>query len=671
MQESGQKSARLDIRYWDGVNSTVQHTIAKKTELSHAENARAPLVGILEKRRGQAKKGTAVGGFEFLSTNNWGLERFPVSPSNLEGMFRVSSSSEPNATLSLSVFDDVFITESKISGSFSSPTYSLGEDSNTYLVKVADYVRLSEPTFFSRFDTATFYIDGTSEASSIYTLSTADTWNLLADADAQNIIGAQCDFAPTDIGLVMVNQKDYNRMIGTDGATVTTSLDTGSLYNSPRAARSAFYKNRMYLGDFVRNGVRYKTSVIRSSYPMGIIALVNGDHTSHASGSDLNVTDTKYFYSDSGVNTYDIYRGGTLIKTVTVTVVKETAVTITFSGGATTFESADEIWISGTYNGAKQYRWVNNPTSIGQDVKQYDTFKLAGGDEEELTLFEPVGNVLMIGNKSSLMTWNDYTLEGFDLGVGCVSKNGFVKLLGTLFFLHYSGVYSTTGGMPKLISRKVERYISGATKSGLENAAAGVKGLSVFFAIGDVTLYNNDGSYWKTLRDTCLEYDISDNNWYVHTNVPTKEFQSFMDHLGVERLLIEHEGTGKFVKEFLANDTNTDDGAEIFFRADTQELQLIKEFEVYGALLSVVTETERGTSLDIFVGLDDAEFYEIEGTVTKGFSILKINSEDASKTKPVLCRKVRISYRDSSKQICRISQMAVVYLPTTMDTVPE
>jgi hypothetical protein len=39
--------------------------------------------------------------------------------------------------------------------------------------------------------------------------------------------------------------------------------------------------------------------VLRSSYPVGLIALVNGDHDSHASGAILEVTDTKYFYTDS------------------------------------------------------------------------------------------------------------------------------------------------------------------------------------------------------------------------------------------------------------------------------------------------------------------------------------------------------------------------------------
>jgi hypothetical protein len=87
-----------------------------------------------------------------------------------------------------------------------------------------------------------------------------------------------------------------------------------------------------------------------------------------------------------------------------------------------------------------------------------------------------------------------------------------------------------------LISRKVERYIKGATKAGIESAAAGYKGLSIFFTIGDSTLYNNDGSVWKTLSDCCLEFNTVDQNWYVHTNISATEFVTFIGTNGAERL---------------------------------------------------------------------------------------------------------------------------------------
>lgn len=375
----------------------------------------------------------------------------------------------------------------------------------------------------------------------------ANQWIKLNNPLAQNLSLAICDFTNADGDLIIVNGVDNNRMItsrifgGT--ATMVDSVTVGSLYNSPKANKVSFYKSRIYLADYFTDaGDELKTTVLRSSYPMGIISLLNGDVTAAVGGVwTLPVTENKYFYTASGMNIYEIYRGNQKVATVTIASVTEAAITATsanvvFASGFSSFLSSDEIWINGTFTGEKQYRWISNAGSTGRDVKQYDTFKLAGGDEDGITMLEPIGNILMIANKGAMMSWNDFNLENFDLGIGCVSKNGYIKVKGSLYFLHYSGIYSTSGSMPQLLSRKVERYIKGATKGGLEASAAGYKGLSVFFTIGDSTLYNNDGSVWKTLPDVCLEFNVADQNWYVHTNVISTQFETFVDVTGAERL---------------------------------------------------------------------------------------------------------------------------------------
>ena len=644
--------ARLAIEYFDGVNSSVQKNLAKKTELSHMENCRAPIIGVLEKRQGQAKVGTTTLGDVFFTSKNYGLKKFRIDDNSYQGVFRVSATAAVSNTKTIFVYDSVAVIDHQMVGA-----------NTTLEIKVSDDISISEPTFFARKDVGTIILDGTSSASSIYSLTGANTWAPLSDPSAQNIIGGQCDFANADGNMIMVNGKDYNRMVAADGVTVIDSTEAGSLYNSPRANKVTYYKSRIYLANFTRNGIRYKTTILRSSYAMGIVSLVSGDQANHASGTDLTLTDTKYFYSDSGMNSYEVYRGTTLISTITVTAVNELSITITHSG-TPSFLSSDEVWIAGTYNGAKQYRWVSNGTSMGKDVKQYDTFKLSGGDEDEITFFDTVGNILMVGNRNNLMTWNDYTLETFDLGIGCASPKGNVKQLGALYFLHYTGIYSTTGTLPTLISRKIEKYITGATRDGIENAVAGTKGLNVFFAIGDVTLYNNDGSYWKTLRDVCIEYSTTEKNFYIHTNVPADQMTTFIDSLGSERLLIAHTGTGCSVKEFLVG--NTDDGDEIFFRADTQEMMFMQNFENFVHPTKIVTDLDRGTLVKTFISLDGDDFYEVQGDSIKGISQLKITPRDPDDMRPVSCRKMRVSLRESSKQRCRILQMMISYIVTSM-----
>lgn len=840
MAESGQKDPRIIIPYFSGINSAVQKNLAKKNELVHAENARTKTIGALEKREGQVKVGTAVGGTPFYADENYGLTKFYNDSTN-QGVYRVSTPqpaiitilTHENVTLydvftttdfntfKLNVSENITVEEVLYTsiyplstseydwfgtdaslptghpadtwtnvasahypedGSYMTQTDNSGSElaqslswlstitvpsgtvilgltvrvkglissgtgalnitatkgntyggSNSYTKQVTFTTSNTVYTAGSQTDIwfasltqanfnnstgATFYVSvatpggnngktysvdsvsvkvfykypvpdyrifvsdsvtvsevdlniaargnlvsisptANSGVSNIYSLSSGSEWTVLGDDEANNIIIGQCDFANADRNLVIVNRNDYNRLVKSDGTTVIDSNHTGSLYNSPNAGKVAFYKNRIYLGNFLKDSVRYPTTVVRSSFPVGIIALVDGDSTT----TGLAVTDTKYFYSVSGMNKYEVYRGGVKVgATITVTAVNENDVTIS---EARSFLSSDEIWVEGTFAGEKQYRWVNNPTSTGRDVKQYDTFKLSGGDEDEMTLLEPIGNVLLLGNKNALMSWNDYTLENFDLGVGCASVNGYVKLMGNLYFLHYSGVYSTSGSVPSLLSRKIDRYIKGATKSGIENAAAGFKGYSVFFAIGDVTLYNEDGSVWKTMSDVCIEYNIADQDWFIHTNVPSKEFATFVDTTGTERLLMLHTDSQKYVKEFLSG--STDDGDAIFFRADMPKFLLDKEMEMYANPTSVVAQTERGVMMKCYIKLDDEDFYEINGNIGKGTTKLKITSPDDSQTQPPICREIQLSFRDSSDQICKMTQVALTYQPTQVE----
>jgi len=329
--------------------------------------------------------------------------------------------------------------------------------------------------------------------------------------------------------------------------------------------------------------------------------------------------------------------------------------------------ASDEIWIAGTYAGAKIIRWPTNPTAFGKDVKQYDTFKLAGGDNDPITMLTNIGNVLMVSNKNAMSTWNDYTLENFDLNIGCTSRVGYVKLLGSLYFMHYTGVYATSGSTPQLISNKVERYINGATKAGKEACAAGKKGRSVFFTLGDVTLYRPDGSVEKTLSDVCLEYSITQENWFVHTGVKASQFETFIESTDSDRLEFTDKAGTFAVKEFLSGET--DDGTEIFLRVDLPRLTLNPHWDKLNTPISILLDTERGNSIKTFVAIDEGtqEYYELEGKIDKGLSIIKIHNKDASRGQPPPTRLISVSLRDSSKQLCKINRLAVVFTPSVME----
>lgn len=647
--EAGKNERRIPLPHWEGINAVVSKALAKKSEFRHAENIRSVSVGTVEKRKGQGIIGRSTSGSRFVADANYHLFFKNSATPGTRGLFRISASSEPISTFSINVWDDLNTIENVNPGA--------GEP--ILEVFVREYVVVSEGTFGGTSDSTHFYMDNIGLPANIYHLNLNDVWTKLADTEANNIPGAKFSSAIADGNVFLVNGRARNRYIKDDGQTVIDSSQAGHLYNSPTANLVNYYKNRLYLGDFTQTGVRYKTTILRSSYPVGIVSLVNGDVTAQ---TNIPLTDTKYIYADSGMNTYDVYRGSTKITTFTVSTVNETSVDV--SSGAVSLLSSDEVWVAGTYTGEKQFRWVNNATAFGSNAKQYDTFKLAGGNETELTMLENIGNVMMIGSRNNLATWNDYTFEQFDLGIGVVSKRGYVKAYGTMYFLDYTGIYATSGALPSIISSPIQPYIDGATKEAKENSCAGKKGRSVFFTLGTVTLYNADGSVKRVLQDTVVEYNLLQQNWYVHTNVKASEFETYIDELDSDRLVFTSTDPLHQVKSFLEG--QTDDTVHIFMQAETHPLGLSKEIEDVANPMGVVVEAERGALMQVYVCLDDSgQFYQIDGLAGKGITNLKITAPDPTKAQgmPPVAREIALSFRESSQQTPKLGAAAILFTP--------
>ncbi len=503
-----------------------------------------------------------------------------------------------------------------------------------------------------------YRVSTVSGTTTIYYLNTSAIWTALSGGGT-GLTAANNTIALAEGCCFITNNNDANRYIGADGTTVTTASSTsGHLYNSPVANKINYYKDRLYLSDYTVGSTRYKNSILFSSMPVGIVALVDGDHDANV--TSLKVTDMKYIRASDSL---DVYRGNSKIGTVTVNSKSTSTNTLEITSFGTDLKSSDELWVAGTYSGTRLFRWPDNPTT-GVDVKEYNTFKISGGQNDSTKMFTNIGDVMMIANNYNIAVWNNYALKQMDLGIGCVSHDGWVKALGTLWFVHYTGIYATTGDRPRLMSAKIEKYITGATKSGLEAAAAGRKGMSVFFAIGDVTLYDEDGATNRTLSDVCLEYNMRTENWYVHTGIPATHFTTYIASTDVDRLEYAAADTGYPIYEFLKN--HTDDAVtndtEILFRIDSSNVLLNSDFEKISNPLTVVVEAERGNSIKCFVSLDNGRYYELQGSAVKGCTIFKITGKDETDSTPPRCRQLKISLRDYSKSICKISRIALTFI---------
>lgn len=522
-------------------------------------------------------------------------------------------------------------------------------------------------------ETISFYrVSTVSAVTTIYYLNASSNWTALASKGTS--LTATNDFSTTtaESSLFLVNGANNNLCITSNGTTVEDSDDaSGHLKSSPKARKINYYKDRLYLGDYTVT-TRYKNGIMMSSMPLGIVALLDGDAII-SGATQINVTDTKYIRTSDSL---DVYRGGGKVAVITVTAKDESSITgtVAFEAGySTPLLSSDELWVAGTYTGSRKFRWADNPSS-GTDVKQYDTFKLTGNQNDRIKMLENIGDVMLIGNNNNIAVWNDYNLQNYDIGIGCVSDRGYVKALGVLFFVHYTGVYATTGSSaPQLLSNKVERYFTGASKAVLEAACLGRKGQSIFCGLSATTLYNSDGSTEKELTNVVLEYNLSTECWYIHTGIKATQFATFAQTSDADSLMFSSTETGYHIYEFLTGQMDTIVGGsrEICFRGDSQEIPLSANFEEINYLLEVIVEVNRGSNIECFVSLDGDPFYAIEGVARKGVNVLKITGKDRDRNEPPKCRQVKLSFRDSSKKLCKLGRVSIKYTQSLEVEIPH
>ena len=572
---------RIEIPYFEGINTSVAHNISKKQEFDYMTNARSNIVGNIEKRRGFTLLGNML-----------------------------------NATVNCGIF------------------YFEGSDTSNHFYRVSK-------------------VNG---ITSIYRLNTKNDWSSLS-GKGTNLSSSLTSLCSAEGCIFIVNGVDKNRYISPDGVTVLDSDDdNGHLYSTPISNKITYYKDSLYMADYTVGLTRYKNSVLKSSNPLGIISLVDGDY--NLGEVRIKVTDTKYIRA---TDTLDVYRGSVKITTLYVNAKGEDYIDVTQTDSA--ILSSDEVWVSGTWDGTRLFRWPDNPAS-GINAKQYDTFKLTGGSNDRIKMLTTIGNVLMVANSNNIgiwdnYKWDSYKTENMDIGIGCVSDQGYVKALGTLWFMHYTGIYSTTGGYPKLMSAKVEAFIKGATRSGLENCCAGRKDLSIFFAIGDCTLYKPDGSVDKVAKNVVLEYNMRQDNWYVHTNINAVTFATYMSSTQPD--LLEFCGTTGDVYEFLSG--TSDNGDEIPLELTTSPITLSSTFETIVYPKEVILELERGSGVKCFISLDGGAFREIKGEAVKGLTILKITSPRENE-EYARCRNITLSIREFSKSLCKLSRIAINFTDT-------
>lgn len=149
-----------------------------------------------------------------------------------------------------------------------------------------------------------------------------------------------------------------------------------------------------------------------------------------------------------------------------------------------------------------------------------DWFDVNPDDGDQVTALENNGNRLLIFKNRALYRWTFGQVEPDRIiGVG-TSAAETVKTnfdLGITFFANQYGVYAYTGGRPKCVSRKIQKYIDAVPMwgRGFDSNGSSVKGFvdddHYFLSVGNITV---DG---KLISNAVFVYTVSLDAWTIES----------------------------------------------------------------------------------------------------------------------------------------------------------
>lgn len=172
----------------------------------------------------------------------------------------------------------------------------------------------------------------------------------------------------------------------------------------------------------------------------------------------------------------------------------------------------DRVYFANGASGNNSRVWFSSLPSGGAVTWDLTAnyFDVNPDDGDQITALENNGNRLLIFKKRALYRWNFGQVEPDRvIGVGTDSQESVATNfdLGVTFFANQRGVYTYTGNRPKLISRKIQPYITAVQD--WSTVAGGVDSEHYYLHVGDITVGD------RTIENCVLVYHISLDAWTV------------------------------------------------------------------------------------------------------------------------------------------------------------
>jgi len=236
-------------------------------------------------------------------------------------------------------------------------------------------------------------------------------------------------------------------------------------------------------------------------------------------------------------------------------------------------------------------------------------------DNSNITGMGVVANLLIVFKNGAMYRWNNSSIEADVVTpVGCSSHDSIATGAGMLFFFNATGIWMTTGEMPQLISRAVQKFIDAIDPSFYGDVSGFCDNEHYYCSVGNCTV---DG---RVFSNIVLRYTISTKEFAVFSYANQfRRFTQFIDAGDVK--IVGGDTTARVLQ--LESSALTDNGTNIAFEIESQDQDL-------GSLGIVKDISERimmygfnTAAPNLSVQVDGLKLYNI-GSADKNFANLKL-----------------------------------------------
>jgi len=228
-------------------------------------------------------------------------------------------------------------------------------------------------------------------------------------------------------------------------------------------------------------------------------------------------------------------------------------------------EWQDKIFTAGVSGNVDRLYFSSGPTggavswTVGNGYIDIEPEEGSGS----ITALNKVPGYLLIFKERSLKRWDgSSTYPESLITIGTPSQEAVVQTKQSCYYFNKRGIYETTGGYPRKISRRIQEIIDAIPSSYYSSVSGWGDGERVYFSIGDIT--------WRdlTLNNVVIMYSIDSQIWSVLT-FPTefKRWANFVDANGDE-IIMTGDNDGNVWKVF---DTNAATDIDWLIQYQVQE----------------------------------------------------------------------------------------------------